>query len=128
MSKGAARHIHPDQLKMFMTGPEIKGFVDDSVDRVYGETIEETWSEKRLPSLKHDVIQNGVRNPVIIEHNDSWYGHSTNMGNGHHRVQASDDAEKDTGRQHYVPVIHDTHYMGESETHNSYPGTMEHDW
>jgi hypothetical protein len=133
----AHEHLNPHQLKLFMTGDEIKNTVTDSVDRALGymeyndehgeleevpaETMDEMWKEKKNKALKDTIAKEGIRRHVTIvpERNGTF-----TMGQGHHRVQASSDLAKE-GKTVYVPVIYDDdfNYSGlqDDDYERSYP-------
>lgn len=144
MNVSAARHIHPDQLKMFMTPDEIVATVGDSVDRGHGdgdpnEDLNDLWDRKSGdlsdPYSGHEDLQEhvnaeGVKTPVILQvspHSKVSVNSSPTsragilMGNGHHRVMAAENKQDLTGHQVYVPVLHDSHYMGNQATQHAYP-------
>lgn len=119
----AARHIHPDQLRMLMRPDEIKSFVDSSVDRHEGESMRALWADKGNNRLRHRIAtEGGVHKPVIIQH--EWNGEKL-MGNGHHRVENTGRLASATGREMYVPVVHDDHYMGNDDTLKYMPQLKE---
>lgn len=111
-------HLNHDQLRLFMTGDEIKSLVSDSVDRMGeyedwdpdtggrvlrpAETMDELWQMK---SSKHHQLwaaKQGIKRHVTIQTNPDG---TFTMGQGHHRVQASSDLAK-KGRTIYVPVVY----------------------
>jgi hypothetical protein len=133
----AHEHLNPHQLKLFMTGDEIKNTVTDSVDRALGymeyndehgeleevpaETMDELWEEKKTTGLKETIAKEGIRRHVtIVPERDGTF----TMGQGHHRVQASSDLAKE-GKTVYVPVIYDDdfNYSGlqDDDYERSYP-------
>jgi len=61
-------------------------------------------------SLKDEIRKNGVQTPVHISHSETtpvWSGETGPvLENGHHRVQAAHEVEKETGKQVYIPVVH----------------------
>ena len=115
----ASKHLNPKQLKLFMTGDEIKGLVSDSVDRagayedvdpetgkqitVPAETMEDMWGNKGNRSLRDQIAKEGIKRHVTIQTNPDG---TFTMGQGHHRVQASSDLAKE-GKTVYVPVVYD---------------------
>jgi hypothetical protein len=134
------------QLQMFMTPAEIKSHVVGSVDApgrtpderkknmghvLSGEKLERarrlgTAGEGDTTSMLESITKGGVQKPVIISDqgpnlsrgDDLW------LGNGNHRVGAAEQAEKDTGKQQFIPVIHDDNYMGSYDTNRTF-GTSQ---
>ena len=109
-----------DQLQMLMRPHQLQSL--PSIDRRGGEDESAVWDEKRsenandlgYSSTARSVEELGVRQPVIAYHGRADKGMM--MGNGHHRVAAADTAEKKTGNQSWVPVVHDKDWMGTDDT------------
>jgi len=109
-----------DQLQMFMRPHQLQSM--PSIDKREGEAESAVWDEKRsdnanvlqYSSVARSVGEVGVRQPVIAYHGRADKGPM--MGNGHHRVAAADAAEKKTGKQSWVPGIHDKDWMGSENT------------
>lgn len=125
----AARHINRDQLAMFMTPSQIKNGIHESVD---GESpgASNEWYSKQDETLKRSISREGVRTPVILDHESTWHGGDhVVMGNGHHRVENAHRVEKEEGREIYVPVIHTRgDYMGMGDDmYNHYPKVAQAD-
>ena len=146
----ASDHLHPGQLQMFMRPQEILDSTTGSIESgphvlangqpgrtkqhmamklqeasegedpyVYSE--EKGKWEGQGPSLVDDVKAHGVEKPIILsDTGPNGMRHGSWIGNGHHRLAAAMQAEKDTGRQQYIPVIHDRHYMGTQDTINTF--------
>lgn len=127
----AHHHLNPNQMRMFMRPDEIKGSIFSSIDGMpVGSHAD--WEEKDSDFLRHSVAGSGVKTPVVLypAHSEyvspDHYGGGMNMGNGHHRVQNAHRLQQETGQEIYVPVIHDTNYMGTTrEMRKSYPGVYK---
>lgn len=111
------------QLKMFMTGNEIKQTITGSVDASNNDedTMSEMWDQKveeshdrrvnagddrHGQSLYDSVEDEGAHTPVTLY---TPRFNSTIHGDGHHRTAISADVEDRSGRQVYLPVLHDEH-------------------
>ena len=118
--------INPDQFRMFMRPHEIKELVPNSVD-AFGEgskkkRMSRLWEHKEREitedalsgagasygDLKESIKKVGVMRPVTL-----YTGMETPtgrepvaMGQGHHRVAAAEMAERETGKDYYIPVIY----------------------
>lgn len=128
----AHHHLNPNQMRMFMRPGEIKEHIAGSVDH---EDVGKgaTWTGKQNDFLRNSIQGSGVKTPVILTpagsesarryiNADVASGGGVVMGNGHHRVENAHRAEQATGRQVYVPVLHDEEYMGTSQAmRKSYP-------
>lgn len=120
------------QLKMFMTGNEIKQSITGSVDapdadddndndvmaEMWDQKVDESHYRRADPrddvhgqSLYDNVDEEGARMPVTMFHPRSYMYSTGSMihGDGHHRTAISADVEDRTGRQIYIPVLHDAH-------------------
>jgi hypothetical protein len=111
-------HLNHDQLRLFMTGDEIKSLVSDSVDRmpeyeewrdgevqtVPAETMDEMWAGKSSKRHQEMALNEGIQRHVTLQTNPDG---TFTMGQGHHRVQASSDLAK-KGHTIYLPVVYDT--------------------
>ena len=121
--------INPDQFRMFMRPHEIKELVPNSVD-AFGEgskkkRMARLWEHKKKDieenissgqrddditygDLKESIKKVGVMRPVTLYTGmETPAGHEpVAMGQGHHRVVAAEMAEKETGKDYYVPVIY----------------------
>lgn len=120
--------LNSDQFRMFMRPHEIKELVPNSVD-AFGEgskkkRMSRLWElkEKEIAEgvpidpasgatysdLKESIKKVGVMRPVTL-----YTGMETPlgrepvaMGQGHHRVAAAEMAERETGKDYYIPVIY----------------------
>lgn len=134
--------LNPQQLQMFMRPGEILAKTEGrSVD--YGDYPGRTEAMLRGdvltaakrhhddgPSVYESVKSGGVEKPVILSPgnklSDVMGGRFTSrheplwMGNGHHRVASALAAEQETGQAKYIPVIHDTDYMGTRQTRRTF--------
>lgn len=75
------------------------------------------------PSIADSVREGGVQKPIILTRGRDMQDVLTEQGrpndpiwqgNGHHRLAAAMAAEKETGQHQYIPVLHDTEFMGSS--------------
>ena len=110
----ASDHLHPHQLKMFMSPHEVEGYVDSFGD--FGSApadIARNTAFKRGESKEsgmHDSIAaEGVKKPLEISHFDNTYGGEdskvrgkTILSQGHHRWVSQNDADPDR----LMPVVH----------------------
>lgn len=113
-------HIQPQQLKLFMTGGELKDNITYSGDTLPHETLGDMWDRKVVESKEeyghgagtYDSIQKHGWDPK-----DSWDAKgipiryssrtgSTRISNGHHRVAAAADIEEKTGKLTFFPLEH----------------------
>jgi hypothetical protein len=118
-----AHVINPHQLKMFMTSDEIKGYAMPNIGDVethtytpgFDEDPEGTmWEAKsdeaHETGLTSSVRRGGVREPVQIEHRFAPTGtHDVSdaiLREGHHRVQAAEDASRLKRHDLLIPVEH----------------------
>ena len=102
----ATDHLHPQQLRMFMTARELHGMTSADVDPTHPaawRSHEQMWADKRKDNagdgLAADVAKHGVEYPVTI---GLHAGGEQKLSAGHHRIQAAYDADPDS----YVPVKH----------------------
>ena len=125
----AAKHaINPNQLRMFMTGPEIQAMYGPNpaerewVGEGIGESDEAVWKRKLEEAtrsggyettggmraqvvrrtLRASINKSGVQQPVEIWH-DPPGGQGSHLAEGHHRtaVAAADIPEQYVGLEHY---------------------------
>jgi hypothetical protein len=114
-----------EQLKLFMTPQEIKGWITDSTDRSPGETLDQMWDRKVTESKKpqgsnshgsgvYDAVSSGnniLPSVTLIPFRKNEYEEARNViGDGHHRVAAMADFADKSGKQSFVPV----EYFGDS--------------
>ena len=103
-------HLHPEQMKLFMSGTELKGAITQSIDRAPMGTMDQMWDRKRKesrrdtghgagthaslkergwvgpgPELFHTVIPG-----AIPEFNKQELG----VSDAHHRIAAAADIEQ----------------------------------
>lgn len=116
------RNLNQNQLKMFMTPSEIKGYAHPNVGDVETHTYSPgfdadpegtMWEAKSNEAydvgLTHSVRREGVREPVEIQHQYRLHSGSPDdavISNGHHRIQAAEDASRMKKHELYVPVEH----------------------
>lgn len=106
----ASDHLHPEQMKLFMSGTELKGAITSSIDRAPMGTMDQMWDRKRKeskrdtghgsgthaslkergwvgpgPELFHTVIPG-----AIPEFNKQELG----VSDAHHRIAAAADIEQ----------------------------------
>lgn len=112
----AASHIHPGQLKMFMSSNELMNDIEPG--DFHGANAKEGWSHKLRESkasmdtgrhgsgVHKSVAKGGVRNPVEIYHLSASPVDGTQFAprlmNGHHRVAAQADIDP----ERLIPVEH----------------------
>lgn len=107
----ASDHLHPVQLRMFMTAGELHGMhsidVPQTPESRFGgawKSMDAMWKtkrkENRADGLDKHVAEHGVHNPVELASGRDVIGDV--IVHGHHRVQAAFDANP----QSLVPVTH----------------------
>lgn len=128
----AKNNINPDQLSMFMTPEEIKGYMTTSGDlhqivtpegHLRNETMEELWDRKLEASKApkdsghgagvYDALSEGIDildqyiqfgGPALeILHNSKGDRY---LGDMHHRIAAQADIDKQQGTQTFLPISH----------------------
>lgn len=127
----AKDHLNGDQLRMFMRPQEIINLVTSSIDQetnwddeTKDQPLEELWNQKRAEvnksvtykDLKPSITYHGVKRPITIVPGVDKHEPSYMMGEGHHRVMAADEVEKETGKEIYIPVVHSRYW---DETNDS---------
>ena len=135
----AVDHVHPGQLKLFMTPGEIIGQVKSSADLYGSESMEEMWSRKEHESkfprdpknwrhgsgVYESVAKEGVTSHVEITPYEHRGESALHMGEGHHRVAAAAAVERDTGREQFVPVME---HMSREQYKKMYPQNLREGW
>jgi len=133
----------PLQLPMFMTGKELKDQITESGDILSGQTLGDMWAGKSETSKKplssgipgsgsRESIEREGWNPPeggVIQANHVLGGPGEanladfGVEDGHHRIAAAADIEKETGKQTFFPVEHNVYgkrfYESESDVINS---------
>lgn len=115
----SARHINPNQLRMFMRPSEVKAaFVPGDYNPQYDRhNVSNMWNEKRNENdgwMEDDISVNGVKRPITVmvgpeagkRHSDAYPDATAVLANGHHRVQAAEDVEREHGKQVWIPIEH----------------------
>jgi hypothetical protein len=125
-----------EQLKMFMTGKELRNYVTQSWDRYtkkddgVEETMDDMWNRKIMESevpytqyrhgsgLRDSLSKRGYihdpHNAIKVMHVDpdpSGRGTITPgryVTEGHHRIAALADIEEESGKETFVPISHKT--------------------
>lgn len=113
---------HKDQLKMFMTPSEIKGYARPNIGDMethtyspgFAEDPEGTmWEAKSNEAydvgITHSVRREGVREPVQLKHQYRSHSGSPDdavIQDGHHRIQAAEDVSRMKKHEIFVPVEH----------------------
>lgn len=132
------RVINPNQLQMFMKPSEIRKSLTGSVDfeSQHISNPDVDWVEKKTTLLKNDIAESGVLQPVILDHGTKSARMSmpifskkplpdnpVTMGNGHHRLQAALEIERESNPNIHVPVLHtEDDFMGRrGDTPVAYP-------
>jgi len=119
----AHEHINPYQMKLFATGTEIQGIVNQSTDLQPGEDMSSMWERKQRAASdpEHDAahghLQESLATKGLVGHGNDrvhlLYGGGDQsqvaLGDAHHRVAAAAHLER-TGRRtvffnldHHVP-------------------------
>jgi len=105
----SARHINPNQLKMFMSAREIAAtFRQNETQMTKPSDVDrDVVAQQKLRTagrngLAASIAKDGVKKPVDILHNE--YG--TKLINGHHRFSVSLDIAPDR----MIPVMHHSSY------------------
>lgn len=140
--------ISPDQFRMFMRPHEIKEHVTNSVDAFGGgtktERMNRTWDQKKqdikegihndaddksYDDLKESIKNVGVMRPVTLYTDmiTPLGRESVAMGQGHHRVAAAEMAEKETGKDYYIPVVYSNDMHETEDSRYSYERKAD-DW
>jgi len=108
----ASDHIHPGQMRMFMTAEELHNthsidVTDPTGVSHYGghwKTMDDMWDTKRKENrangLDKHVAAHGVHNPVELVSGRDVVGEV--ITHGHHRIQAAYQSNP----QSLVPVVH----------------------
>jgi hypothetical protein len=110
----AADHLHPVQLRMFMTARELYNTPSIDVQRTpesrfggHWKTMDAMWATKRKENkadkLDKHVAQHGVFGPVTLGIGGRDLGEIPHIVQGHHRIVAAYDANPES----YVPVEHE---------------------
>jgi hypothetical protein len=109
----ASDHLHPVQLRMFMTARELHDTPSAEVDPsnpAGWNTHREMWKSKRYDNVQDglgaDVAKRGVQYPVTL----GWQRgqQAPKIDAGHHRIQAAYDANPES----FVPVRHTDYTRG----------------
>ena len=74
---GASDNLNPKQLKMFMTPQELKADAYPvDYDPNWAGGHEHMWNHKSLENahsgLNDSVASEGVKEPVLLQHNQAW--------------------------------------------------------
>lgn len=102
--------ISPHQFKLFMTGSEWKEKVTHSTDGPLPDLWKEKGQQAKDQGLYRDMKEKGYQHnsadPPTIVLEDSPNGKTTRyvQSEGHHRVAAAADIERDTGQPVYIPT------------------------
>jgi len=68
----ASDHVNPDQLKLFMTGSELKSAITDSIDRNpiggFGGTMEKMWATKLRQSKRSGMGHGAGTYQSLLKH------------------------------------------------------------
>jgi hypothetical protein len=128
----ASDHLHPQQMKLFMTGTELKGEITSSIDRAPMQSMDDMWKRK-LRESKGEHWHGGGTHASLKER--GWVGpgpelfHTTIPGaipewdkeelgvsDAHHRIAAAADIEKRSKgkRQIYIPTTNRSQFTRNS--------------
>lgn len=114
-------YLNPHQLKLFMTGMELKNSITYSGDRNDDETLDDMWNRKVEESKETRGVHGAGTYESIREHGWKPEGRyddkqipvrysksksSMRIANGHHRVAAAADIEEKTGKLTFFPLSH----------------------
>jgi hypothetical protein len=118
----ASDHLHPEQMKLFMTGTELKGAITGSIDRAPMQSMDDMWKRKTRES-KSDAYHGGGTHASLKA--QGWVGpgpgiyHRREYGpipefdkehlqvdDAHHRIAAAADIEaKSKGKRNiWIPT------------------------
>ena len=119
----ASEHLHPVQMKLFMSGTELKESLTNSIDRAPMQSMDDMWKRKTRES-KSESYHGGGTHASLKEH--GWVGpgpglyHTTIPGgipewdkeehqvdDAHHRIAAAADIEKRSKgkRNIWIPTV-----------------------
>jgi hypothetical protein len=122
-------HIHPEQMKLFMTGTELKGAITSSIDKAPMQSMEGLWDRKRKESKRtgighgyetHKALkEQGWQGPGPGLHHVRTFGaipefdqDDLSIDDAHHRVAAAADIEaKSKGKRNiWIPTTNRYEY------------------
>lgn len=119
----ASEHLHPVQMKLFMSGTELKNEITSSIDRAPMQSMDAMWDRKRKeskrdyghgsgthaslkqrgwvgpgPELFHTTIPGGI---------PEWDKEELGVSDAHHRIAAAADIEaKSKGKRTvWIPTV-----------------------
>lgn len=105
----SARHLNPNQLKMFMSAREIAATTQQNETQMTkpSDVNRDVVAQQKLRTARRNgladsIAEEGVKKPIDIIHNE--YG--TKLINGHHRFSVSLDIAPDR----MIPVMHHSSY------------------
>lgn len=111
--------LQPEQLKLFMTGTELKGAITDSIDRAPAQSMDDMWKTKLRQSKRSgmghgndtysSLKENGWQGPgpgllhrVQFSPVSDWDTDHLSVDDAHHRIAAAADIEaKSRGRREF---------------------------
>lgn len=116
----ARNNINPEQLALFYTATDLQKMLTRSVDRDLSpmggfESMEELWDRKLKESKKSSPHAHGggvydsikekgyVGDKLVVVHVDA---DDKQISNGHHRIAAAAQIEKETNKPIFIPVEH----------------------
>lgn len=146
----ASDNLHPQQLKMFMTGKELRDSMSYSYDLDPGETMDDMWDRKVdesmsefggeswdnsssegsssrehgagvYDSLKNEGLWDTPSSVVRVRHHVNK--DSMRLRDAHHRVASAAHIEESGGRQIFFPVSHELDvdpFLNQPYAHSSY--------
>ena len=121
-------NLHPEQMKLFMTGTELKSSLTNSIDRAPMGTMDQMWQRKTRES-KRDSGHGGGTRASLKEH--GWVGpgpglyhtvipgaipefnrQEMSVDDAHHRIAAAADIEQRSKgkRQIWIPTTNRTQF------------------
>jgi hypothetical protein len=103
-------HLHPGQMKLFMTGTELKESITGSIDRAPMQSMDDMWKRK-LRESKGEAWHGGGTHASLKEHGwvgpgpgihqrmqpgaiPEWNKEHLQVEDAHHRIAAAADIEK----------------------------------
>jgi hypothetical protein len=106
----ASEHLHPVQMKLFMTGTELKNEITSSIDRAPMQSMQGMWDRKRRESKRESghgagthasLKQRGWVGPgpelfhtTIPGAIPEWDKEELGVSDAHHRIAAAADIEQ----------------------------------
>ena len=125
----AQDHLRPEQMKLFMSGTELKGSLTNSIDRAPMQSMDDMWKRK-LRESKSESYHGGGTHASLKEHNwvgpgpglyhttipgaiPEWSKEDTQVDDAHHRIAAAADIEaKSKGKKTiWIPTTNRSQFI-----------------